>query len=91
MVCIRVVPGEAEVDTRGYHESFISIILRARALRAEGPQPPEVNRRLESDQSYDVALGGRFLMRRPVAGGLASVEVALNWIADVRARLDRDR
>jgi serine/threonine-protein kinase len=41
------------------------------------------------DVSYDVGPDGRFLMRRPVAGGRASVEVVLNWIAGVRERLER--
>ena len=39
------------------------------------------------DQSYDIAPDGRFLMLRPVTGGRVLLEVALNWIADVRARL----
>lgn len=39
------------------------------------------------DQSYDVAPDGRFLMMRPAASGAVQVEVALNWLADVRARL----
>ncbi|MDH5805171.1 MAG: serine/threonine-protein kinase [Gemmatimonadota bacterium] len=41
------------------------------------------------DQSWDLAPDGRFIMVRPVPGGRAQVEVALNWIDDVRARLDR--
>jgi hypothetical protein len=43
------------------------------------------------DISYDVATDGRFLMLRPVSGGRARVEVALNWIAEVKARLDGRR
>ena len=39
------------------------------------------------DQSYDVAPDGRFLMMRPAASGAVQVEVALDWLADVRARL----
>jgi Tol biopolymer transport system component len=41
------------------------------------------------DQSYDLAPDGRFMMLRPVAGSRATVQVALNWITEVRARLDR--
>jgi eukaryotic-like serine/threonine-protein kinase len=43
------------------------------------------------DQSYDIAPDGRFLMLRPVPGGRMDLQVALNWIDDVRARLDRAR
>jgi eukaryotic-like serine/threonine-protein kinase len=43
------------------------------------------------DQSYDVAPDGRFLMMRPLPGGRVELRVALNWIADVQARLDRAR
>jgi hypothetical protein len=40
------------------------------------------------DQSYDVAPDGRFLMMRPAAsGGPVQVQVVLDWLADVRARL----
>ncbi len=41
------------------------------------------------DQSWDIAPDGRFLMLRPQAGGRVSVQVALNWITEVRARLNR--
>ena len=43
------------------------------------------------DQDYDVAPDGRFLMMRPIASGASGlrVHVILNWIDDVRARLDR--
>jgi eukaryotic-like serine/threonine-protein kinase len=41
------------------------------------------------DQSYDVGPDGRFLMMRPVSGSRVELRVALNWIADVRARLER--
>ena len=43
------------------------------------------------DQSYDVGADGRFLMLRPVAGGRVDIQVALNWIDEVRARLERAR
>ena len=43
------------------------------------------------DQSYDVAPDGRFLMMRPVPGGRVEFRVALNWIAEVRARLERGK
>jgi serine/threonine-protein kinase len=43
------------------------------------------------DLSYDVGPDGRFLMRRPVGDSRASIEVALNWITGVRARLERDQ
>jgi serine/threonine-protein kinase len=43
------------------------------------------------DISWDLGPGGRFLMLRPVPGGRATVHVALNWIDDVRARLERGR
>jgi serine/threonine-protein kinase len=41
------------------------------------------------DVSWDVASDGRFLMLRPVRGSRLQVEVMLNWIEEVRARLDR--
>ena len=43
------------------------------------------------DQDYDIAPDGRFLMLRPIASGASGlrVQVILNWIDDVRARLDR--
>ena len=47
------------------------------------------NRRDESgDQSYDVGADGRFLLLRPQTGGRASVEVVLNWIAEIQRKLD---
>ena len=39
------------------------------------------------DQSYDVAPDGRFLMMRPAATGPVQVQVVLDWLAEVRARL----
>lgn len=44
---------------------------------------------LYGDQSYDLARDGRFLLLRPVTGGRPLVQVALNWIAEVRARVER--
>jgi len=41
------------------------------------------------DQSWDMAPDGRFLMLRPVADERIDLRVALNWIEDVRARLER--
>jgi hypothetical protein len=43
------------------------------------------------DQSYDLHPDGRFLMLRPVPGGRVDVQVALNWIDEVNARLERAR
>jgi hypothetical protein len=40
-----------------------------------------------TDQSYDVAPDGRFLMLRPAAGGPIHVQVVFDWLAEVRARL----
>lgn len=39
------------------------------------------------DQSYHVDPGGRFLMMRPAASGPLQVQVVLDWLAEVRARL----
>jgi len=39
------------------------------------------------DQSYDVAPDGRFLMIRPVVTAPIDVQVVLDWLAEVRARL----
>jgi hypothetical protein len=39
------------------------------------------------DQSYDVAPDGRFLMMRPVTAGPIQVQVVLDWLSEVRARL----
>jgi Tol biopolymer transport system component len=39
------------------------------------------------DQSYDVAPDGRFLMMRPAANTPIHVQVVLDWLAEVRARL----
>jgi hypothetical protein len=47
------------------------------------------NHDVAGDQSWDIGPDGRFLMLRPVRGGRVSVEVALNWIEEVRARLGR--
>ena len=46
---------------------------------------------LAGDQSWDIGPDGRFLMLRAVSSGRVSVEVALNWIDEVPARLDRSR
>jgi eukaryotic-like serine/threonine-protein kinase len=43
------------------------------------------------DQSWDIAPDGRFLMLRPVPGSRHEIRVAINWIADVRARLSRSQ
>jgi eukaryotic-like serine/threonine-protein kinase len=43
------------------------------------------------DQSWDMGPDGRFLMLRPVSGSRHEMRVALNWIADVRARIDRSQ
>ncbi len=43
------------------------------------------------DQSYDVAQDGRFLMLRPVAGTRLDIQVALNWLDEIRTRLDGAR
>jgi hypothetical protein len=40
------------------------------------------------DQSWDLAPDGRFLMLRTEAGSRAIVRVALNWIDEVRSRLE---
>jgi eukaryotic-like serine/threonine-protein kinase len=47
------------------------------------------NRDQYGDQSYDVAPDGRFLMMRPLPGHRVELRVALNWIAEIRARLER--
>jgi Tol biopolymer transport system component len=39
------------------------------------------------DQSYDVAPDGRFLMMRPAVNAPVQVQVVLEWLAEVRARL----
>ena len=44
-----------------------------------------------SRPAADVGPDGGFLMRRPVGDSRASIEVALNWITGVRARLERDQ
>jgi eukaryotic-like serine/threonine-protein kinase len=41
------------------------------------------------DQSWDIASDGRFLMLRPLPGERIDIRVTLNWIADVRQRLQR--
>jgi len=41
------------------------------------------------DQSYDVAPDGRFLLLRAVRSAPVDITVTLNWIEEVRARLDR--
>jgi serine/threonine-protein kinase len=43
------------------------------------------------DQSWDIDAGGRFLMLRPVPGARLDLNVTLNWIDEVRARLERAR
>ena len=49
------------------------------------------NRDQYGDQSYDVGSDGNFLMVRPLPGGRVELRVAVNWIADVRARLERQQ
>ncbi len=41
------------------------------------------------DQSYDVAKDGRFLLPRLLPGQRHDVRVTFNWIAEVRARLEK--
>ena len=41
------------------------------------------------DQSWDIGADGRFLMLRPLPGERIDVHVTLNWIAEVRQRLQR--
>jgi hypothetical protein len=41
------------------------------------------------DQSWDIGSGGRFLMLRPLPGEHIDLRVTLNWIDDVRQRLQR--
>jgi len=41
------------------------------------------------DQSYDVAPDGRFLLLRAVRAAPVDISVTLNWIEEIRARLDR--
>jgi serine/threonine-protein kinase len=41
------------------------------------------------NQSWDMGPDGRFLMLRPVPGKRIDLRVELNWIADIRARLER--
>jgi len=43
------------------------------------------------DQSWDMAPDGRFLLLRPAQAGRAEVQVELNWIDEVRSRLERAR
>jgi len=43
------------------------------------------------DQSWDMAPDGRFLLLRPARAGRAEVQVELDWIDEVRGRLDRAR
>jgi serine/threonine-protein kinase len=70
----------------------VSITVRGTTVERT---PPRVlfsgvfNRDQYGDQSYDVGRDGRFLMLRPLPGARVEFRVALNWIADVRARLDR--
>jgi hypothetical protein len=60
---------------------------------SRGWPPPEVLftgtfvRDTYGDQSYDVAPDGRFLMMRPTTAGPIHVQVVLDWLAEVRARL----
>jgi serine/threonine-protein kinase len=79
------------------HQSeVIAVALTVRGTAVERA-PPRVlfsgvyNRDEWGDQSYDVAPDGRFLMMRPLPGGRVELRVALNWIAEVRARLERGK
>ena len=70
----------------------VSITYRDDVVESSVPQQlffGSFRRDVAGDQSYDVARDGRFLMLRPVARGRPTVEVTLNWIAEVRARIDR--
>ncbi|HUF70524.1 MAG TPA: protein kinase [Longimicrobiales bacterium] len=70
------------------------ITLRDGAIERAAPRvlfTGNFNADRSGDQSYDIAPDGRFLMLRPVPGGRMDLKVTLNWIDDVRARLDRAR
>jgi eukaryotic-like serine/threonine-protein kinase len=72
----------------------VDIATRDGALERSAPRvlfSGVFNRDHYGDQSYDVAPDGRFLMMRPLPGHRVELRVALNWIAEVRARLDRAR
>jgi eukaryotic-like serine/threonine-protein kinase len=77
---------------RGDQMMAVSLTLRSGGIE---PSPPRVHfagtflRDPSGDQDYDIAPDGRFLLLRPIPGGRASVQVAINWIAEIRARLDR--
>jgi Tol biopolymer transport system component len=43
------------------------------------------------DQDYDIAPDGRFVMVKSRGGDRVVIDVTLNWIADVKARLDAKR
>jgi hypothetical protein len=69
------------------------MVLKVPAAGGSGWPAPDVlftgtfARDTYGDQSYDVAPDGRFLMMRPAAGGPIHVQVVLDWLAEVRARL----
>ena len=46
MVCVRMVPGEAEWDARCYHESFIPLFFRRGELRRQGLKEAEATLRM---------------------------------------------
>ena len=86
--------GKSLYFRRGNRMMTVSITYRDGVVESSVPRQlfdGSFRRDVAGDQSYDVAPDGRFLMLRPVAGGRPTVEVTLNWINEVRTRIDRVR
>ena len=64
MVCFAVEPGEADIDVRCYHQSFMPVIDRLRALRSHGVKRAEMDRLIDQD----VKSGKLKLPDHPAAG-----------------------
>jgi len=89
-------PAWSRDGTELFYRSEDQVLAVAAGVREGGfePSSPRVlfsgifKRDAWGDQSYDVAPDGRFLMLRPIPGERIELRIVLNWIADVRARLD---
>ena len=64
MVCFTVEPGEADIDARCYHESFMPVIERIRVLRSQGVKRADMDRNIDQD----VKSGKLKLPEHPCAG-----------------------
>ena len=86
-------PNSRELCDR-HRDQIVAVAIGARSARFEHSAPRVLcsgisARHPNGDQSYDVAPDGRLLMPRLLRGQRSDIQISLNWIAEVRARLER--